>query len=71
MVRVAMVKLQRRFAYRYKSKQGTKAHYKYILTIPEEVVEELDWKEGTELDPKAKDKKLVVELAENPKKGNN
>ena len=58
-----MVKLQRRFAYRYKGKQGPKAHYKYIMTIPEGVVNELKWKEGTELKPKAQDQKLVVEAA--------
>jgi hypothetical protein len=56
-----MVTLQRRFAYRYKSRQGTKEHYKYIMTIPEEIVEELQWKEGTELDPKAQDQRLIVE----------
>ncbi len=56
-----MVKLQRRFAYRYKSKQGPKTHYKYIMTIPEEVVDELKWKAGTELKPKAQDQKLIVE----------
>lgn len=56
-----MVKLQKRFAYRYKGKQGTKVHYKYIITIPEDVVDELDWKEGTELEPKVQDRKLVVE----------
>jgi bifunctional DNA-binding transcriptional regulator/antitoxin component of YhaV-PrlF toxin-antitoxin module len=56
-----LVKLQRRFAYRYKSKEGTKNHYKYVITIPEEVIEQLEWKEGTELEPKAQDQKLVVE----------
>jgi hypothetical protein len=58
-----VVKLQRRFAYRYKSKNGPKTHYKYIMTIPEEVVDELKWKEGTELKPKAQDQKLIVEAA--------
>jgi bifunctional DNA-binding transcriptional regulator/antitoxin component of YhaV-PrlF toxin-antitoxin module len=56
-----LVKLQKRFAYRYKGREGTKTHYKYVITIPEEVVEELDWKEGTELEQKVQDRKLVVE----------
>jgi AbrB family looped-hinge helix DNA binding protein len=56
-----MVKLQRRFAYRYKSKEGTKNHYKYVITIPEEVIEKLEWKEGTELEPMTQDRKLVLE----------
>lgn len=63
-----MVKLQRRFAYRYKSKDGNKDHYKYVITIPEEVIEKLEWKEGTELEPKALDQKLVVESSVSKKK---
>ncbi len=63
-----MVKLQKRFAYRYKSKDGSKDHYKYVITIPEEVIEELDWKEGTELEPVAQDQKLVVAPMTKPKK---
>jgi len=55
-----LVRLQKRFAYRYKSKEGNKDHYKYVITIPEEIIEELNWKEGTELEPKAQDQKLVV-----------
>jgi antitoxin component of MazEF toxin-antitoxin module len=63
-----LVKLQRRFAYRYKSKDGNKDHYKYVITIPEEVIEELDWVEGIELQPKVQDQKLVVEPAPKPKR---
>jgi bifunctional DNA-binding transcriptional regulator/antitoxin component of YhaV-PrlF toxin-antitoxin module len=58
-----LVTLQRRFAYRYKSKQGTKEHYKYIMTIPEEIVEELDWKPGDDLQPIVRDHALIVESA--------
>jgi bifunctional DNA-binding transcriptional regulator/antitoxin component of YhaV-PrlF toxin-antitoxin module len=61
-----MVTLQRRFAYRYKSKQGTKEHYKYIMTIPEEIVEELEWKPGDDLQPLVRDHALVVESASTP-----
>jgi hypothetical protein len=36
-----MVKLQKRFAYGYKDKE----HYKHIITIPEEIIEQLGWKD--------------------------
>jgi len=51
-----MVKLQRRFAYKYKDKE----HYKYQMTIPEELVQKLQWKDGVELDQRIVDGKLVV-----------
>lgn len=40
------MKLQRRFAYKY----GDVKHYKYVVTIPEEVVEKMEWKAGDEVD---------------------
>lgn len=58
-----MVKLQRRFAYKYKDKE----HYKHIITIPEEQVEELGWKEGEELEISASSNKLI--LTRKDKKG--
>jgi bifunctional DNA-binding transcriptional regulator/antitoxin component of YhaV-PrlF toxin-antitoxin module len=64
-----MVTLQRRFAYRYKSKQGTKEHYKYIMTIPEEIVEELEWKPGDDLQPVVREHALVVEAVSNRSSG--
>jgi len=51
-----MVKLQKRFAYKYKDKE----HYKHMLTIPEEIVEELGWKEGEELKQVVQEDRLVV-----------
>lgn len=45
-----MVKLQKRFAYKYKTKNGeTKTHYKYIVNIPQEFIDELNWNDGDEL----------------------
>jgi hypothetical protein len=41
-----LVKLQKRFAYKYKDKE----YYKNIITLPYVFVEKLGWKEGTELD---------------------
>ena len=43
-----------------------KEHYKYIMTIPEEIVEELEWKPGDDLQPLVRDHALVVESASTP-----
>jgi bifunctional DNA-binding transcriptional regulator/antitoxin component of YhaV-PrlF toxin-antitoxin module len=55
-----MVKLQKRFAYTYKDKE----HYKHQMTISEEVLEKLGWKEGTELDLLPKGDRLIVKRKE-------
>lgn len=39
------MKLQKVHAYDY----GAKSHYKYVITLPEELVEELGWESGSEL----------------------
>jgi hypothetical protein len=52
-----MVKVQRRFAYRYKNKD----HYKHILNIPEDVIEILGWKEGQDVEPSTENGKLILE----------
>lgn len=58
-----MVKLQKRFAYTYKDKE----HYKHQVTIPEEIVAKLGWKEGEELSQFVQDDKLVVLASPNHK----
>ena len=50
-----MIKLQKRFAYKYKDKN----HYKHIVTIPDEIIEQLGWKEGTEIEQTVKDNELI------------
>jgi len=50
-----MVRLQKRFAYKYKDKE----HYKHVVTIPEEFVDKLGWKEGEEIEPAIKDDQLI------------
>jgi hypothetical protein len=40
-----MVRLQKRFAYKYKNKE----HYKYVVTIPSEDIEKTGWDSGSEL----------------------
>jgi len=40
-----MVKLQKRFAYKYKDKD----HYKYVVTVPSDEVKRIGWDSGAEL----------------------
>ncbi len=55
-----MVKLQKRFAYKYKDKEGNqREHYKHVVTIPEEALGELGWREGEELEPSVSNDKLI------------
>jgi len=56
------VKLQKIFAYKY----GDVSRYKYIITIPEEIVKQVGWKTGTELKATAKEEKLIIEFVANP-----
>jgi len=51
-----MVKLQKRFAYKYKDKE----HYKHVVTIPEDKIHELGWKVGEELELSIVDSRLVL-----------
>ncbi|MDG6926810.1 MAG: AbrB/MazE/SpoVT family DNA-binding domain-containing protein [Nitrososphaerota archaeon] len=55
-----MVRLQKRFAYKYKAKEGEKVHYKHMLTIPEDVVNRLGWIEGSEVSYTIEQDKLIV-----------
>ena len=51
-----LVRLQKRFAYKYKDKE----HYKHVVTIPDETVERLGWKEGEELQQIIEENNLIV-----------
>lgn len=59
--------LQKIFAYTYKEKP----YFKYIITIPEEIIEKLGWKEGYELKHTLVDKFLVIEFQSMPIKREN
>jgi len=50
-------KLQKQLAYKYKDKR----HYKHVIVIPDEAINELGWKGGQELDLNVKDGRLIVE----------
>ena len=46
-----MVKLQKIFVYKYKTKTGeTKNNYKYVLNILQKIIDELGWNNGNELE---------------------
>lgn len=51
------MKLQKQIAYKYKDK----THYKYVLIIPQDIISELGWSTGQELDMKVNDSKLIIE----------
>jgi hypothetical protein len=50
------LKLQKVAAYTYRNK----LHHKYIITIPEETIQQLNWEEGSELKHEIKDNSLVI-----------
>jgi len=54
-----VVKLQKEKAYRYKDHDI----HRYRLNITPEIVDELGWNDGTELELKVKNKKLEVSKA--------
>ena len=55
------MRLQKNLAYRYKTKDGQVVeHYKYVINLPEEVVEELGLKEGDELQHEVKEDRLIL-----------
>jgi bifunctional DNA-binding transcriptional regulator/antitoxin component of YhaV-PrlF toxin-antitoxin module len=51
-----LVKLQKRFAYKYKEKD----HYKYIVTIPSDTMEQLDWKPEIDLSVTVSNESIVI-----------
>jgi hypothetical protein len=55
--RICIVKLQKRL----NRKVNDKEYSKWIVTLSPEDVEELGWKEGSELSSKIKDNKLILE----------
>lgn len=57
------MKLQKHFAYKYKDKK----HYKHVIVIPEEAINQLGWEAGKELDIKVNDGRLIVQVNKNSK----
>lgn len=52
------------FAYQY----GDKPRYKYLISIPEETIEQLGWQAGSELNAVPKDNKIIIEFISKPLK---
>jgi len=50
-------KLQKQLAYKYKDKQ----HFKHVIVVPDEAINELGWKGGQELEVNVKNGRLIVE----------
>jgi antitoxin component of MazEF toxin-antitoxin module len=50
------MRLQKHFA----RKVGDKEYSKYVVVIPPEHIEELQWEEGQELEPEVKGRKLIL-----------
>lgn len=59
-----MVKLQKRFAYKYNDRD----HYKHILTVPDEYVDKLGWKDGADIELKVYKDELVLKSAKKEKR---
>ena len=53
------MKLQRQIAVKKKDK----TYYKWVVTIPGQIVEQNGWKDGTKLTVKTKDQKLILEAS--------
>ncbi len=64
-----MVRLQKRFAYKYKDKD----HYKYVVTIPSETIAKLELLPETELEVTIENRNIVLkpqigkDTSKNPK----
>jgi antitoxin component of MazEF toxin-antitoxin module len=50
------MRLQKQLSRRVESKE----YAKYVLVVPPEEIQELGWKEGEELEPEVKGKKLII-----------
>jgi antitoxin component of MazEF toxin-antitoxin module len=50
------MRLQKHFS----RKVGDKEYAKYVVVIPPEHIDELQWKEGQELEPQVQGKKLII-----------
>ncbi len=51
-----MVRLQKRFAYKYKDKD----HYKYVVTIPSEAIAKLELPPETELEVTVENRNIIL-----------
>ena len=62
-----MTKLQRQKAYTYRTESGEEIeHYKHLINIPDEALQELGWKNGVELEPVVEKGNLILRPTKAP-----
>lgn len=59
------MKLQKQRAYKLPDNRW---QYKYVITLPESVIDKLGWQAGSELQATIRDKSVVVDFVSNPVK---
>lgn len=57
------MKLQKQRAYRLSDDRW---QYKYVVTLPEDLIDELGWQAGSELEASRKDKSILVDFVSDP-----
>jgi antitoxin component of MazEF toxin-antitoxin module len=57
------LKLQKQRAYRLPDKRW---QYKYVITLPEAIIDDLGWEAGSELEASKRDRSLVVNCVATP-----
>lgn len=57
------MKLQKIHAYTYQNK----SHFKYIITLPENLINQLKWESGSELNAEQQDDKIHISFVSKPK----
>jgi antitoxin component of MazEF toxin-antitoxin module len=57
------LKLQKQRAYQL---PGKRWQYKYVITLPETIIDDLGWQAGSELEASKRDKSLVVDCVATP-----
>lgn len=55
-------KLQKQLAYKYKEKK----HYKNVIVVPDDLIIELGWKGGQDLELCVRDRQLIIEIKKEP-----
>ena len=58
------MKLQKVHAYTYRDK----SHFKYIITLPENLINQLKWESGSELEAEKQDDKIQIYFVSKPSK---
>jgi hypothetical protein len=60
---ISTMKLQKQRSYRLSDNRW---QYKYVITLPETIIDELGWESGSELEATRKAQSIVVDFVSNP-----